>query len=313
PYTPLQHLPQAKASFAVYNSPLTETAVLGFEYGYSVHAPDALVLWEAQFGDFANVAQTIIDQFLMAARAKWRQQPALVLLLPHGYEGQGPEHSSARLERYLQLAAEDNVRIANCTTAAQYFHLLRLQAATLGSGAGSADANDGRPLVVMTPKRLLRQPKAASTLDALSEDRFHPVLLDQWEDDPARVERLLLCSGKVAVDLIAAAEKAKQAPTGVAMGRVELLYPFPDKEIARITGRFTNLREVVWVQEEPKNMGAWLYVTACLPSVLPAGISLHYVGRPARASTAEGSPEVHACEQARIVEEALAGKVPAGA
>ena len=173
--SPLQTLPQARASFAIYNSPLSEAAVIGFEYGYSVHAPGVFVLWEAQFGDFANAGQMMIDQFLAAARAKWRQHPSLVLLLPHGYEGQGPEHSSARMERFLQLAAEDNMRVANCTTAAQYFHLLRAQAASL--------ADSPRPLVLMTPKSLLRNPLAASSLRDLAEGHFRPVLADALERD----------------------------------------------------------------------------------------------------------------------------------
>lgn len=303
-YTPLQHIPQAQASFAVYNSPLTETAVLGFEYGYSVHAQHALVLWEAQFGDFANTAQVIIDQFLTGARAKWRQQPSLALLLPHGYEGQGPEHSSGRLERYLQLAAEDNVRIANATTPAQYFHLLRLQAATL--------ANDPRPLVIMTPKSLLRHPKAASSLDDLSQGHFEPVI-DQllMGDDPDQVRRLVLCSGKVAVDLESAAEK-RETREPVALGRVELLYPFPTEELENLIHRFPRLQEVIWAQEEPANMGAWQYMAARLPSLLPQDVCLRYIGRRERASTAEGSPEVHAREQARIVDEALEVREPAG-
>ena len=187
----LQTLPQAKASFAVYNSPLSENAAVGFEYGYTVHAPEALVLWEAQFGDFANGAQVIIDQFLAAARAKWQQEPALVLLLPHGYEGQGPEHSSARLERFLQLFAEGNLLVANPTTAAQYFHLLRRQAKSL--------ASDRRPLVVMTPKSLLRNPLAASTLDQLAAGAFQAVLDDpRRAETPESVTRLVLCSGKLA-------------------------------------------------------------------------------------------------------------------
>ncbi len=303
-YTPLQHIPEARASFAVYNSPLTETAVLGFEYGYSVHTPEALVLWEAQFGDFANTAQVIIDQFLTGARAKWRQQPSLVLLLPHGYEGQGPEHSSARLERYLQLAAEDNVRIANVTTPAQYFHLLRLQAATL--------ATDRRPLVIMTPKSLLRHPKAASNLDALTQGRFESVMSQLLlGDDPDGVRRLVLASGKVTVDILAATEK-RGAGEPVALGRVEILYPFPDEPIRVLIERFRNLREVVWVQEEPANMGAWQYMATRLPKLLPEDVTLRYIGRPERASTAEGSAEAHAREQARIVDEALEVRQPAG-
>ncbi|HEX5501960.1 MAG TPA: 2-oxoglutarate dehydrogenase E1 component [Thermomicrobiales bacterium] len=291
-YDPLQALPRARASFAVYNSPLSEAAPLGFEYGYSIHSPSTLVVWEAQFGDFANAGQVLIDQFIVAARAKWRQQPSLVLLLPHGYEGQGPEHSSGRVERYLQLAAEDNLRVANCTTAAQYFHLLRLQAATLDSAP--------RPLVVMTPKSLLRHPRAASPVAALAEGRFEPVL----DDEAARgregeIERVIFCSGKVAVDLATAGQR-EEAGT-VAIVRVELLYPFPAARVAAVLARYPRLREVAWLQEEPRNMGAWRYVRPRLQRLLPAGIAPRYIGRPERASPAEGAAEVHATEQARIV------------
>ncbi|MDP9375902.1 MAG: 2-oxoglutarate dehydrogenase E1 component, partial [Chloroflexota bacterium] len=300
-YIPLQALPAARGSFAVYNSPLTEAAVLGFEYGYSVHAPEALVLWEAQFGDFANVGQVLIDQFIVAARAKWRQNPALVMLLPHGYEGQGPEHSSGRLERFLQLAAEDNLRIANCTTAAQYFHLLRLQAATL------LDAR--RPLVLMTPKSPLRHPRAGSSLADLAEGRFQPILDD---GDGARrreaVERLVLCTGKVAVDLTTTALARPEQVEWVAVARVEQLYPFPAEELQRVLAGYPNLGEVVWLQEEPANMGAWTYIAPRLAALLPEGVPLRYLGRPERASTAEGSADDHAREQARIVEAAFGGE-----
>jgi 2-oxoglutarate dehydrogenase E1 component len=297
-YTPLQHLPQARASFAVYNSPLSEAAALGFEYGYSVHAPDALVLWEAQFGDFANAGQVLIDQFIAAARAKWRQHPALVLLLPHGYEGQGPEHSSGRIERYLQLAAEDNLRIANCTTAAQHFHLLRAQAALLGNGP--------RPLVILTPKSLLRHPRATSSLGDLANGRFEPVL-----DDPAaadrreRVERLILCSGKVAVDLESAIADRSEPTPWLAVARIEQLYPFPAEAIAQMVAGYPRLREVVWLQEEPRNMGAASYILPLLRTSLPEPLAPRYVGRPERASVAEGMADAHAAEQAHIIALAL--------
>jgi 2-oxoglutarate dehydrogenase E1 component len=297
-FTPLQALPQARASCAIYNSPLTEVAALGFEYGYSVHAPGALVLWEAQFGDFANAAQVIIDQFIASARAKWRQQPGLVLLLPHGYEGQGPEHSSGRLERYLQLAAEDNLRIANCTTAAQYFHLLRAQAASLREAP--------RPLVIMTPKSLLRHPQAASNLADLSSGTFQPVLDDAGAASRRdEIERLIFCSGKVAVDLAAAKVPAEHQQR-VAVARVELLYPFPEEAVRHLLARYSHLREVVWLQEEPRNMGAWGFVAPRLEALLPERVRLRYIGRPDRASTAEGLAAWHATEQARIVEEAFA-------
>jgi 2-oxoglutarate dehydrogenase E1 component len=301
--TPLDRLPQARASFAVYNSPLTETAVLGFEYGYTVHAPEALVLWEAQFGDFSNVGQVIIDQFITSGRAKWQSRPGLVLLLPHGYEGQGPEHSSARLERYLQLAAEGNVRVANCSTSAQYFHLLRLQAATL--------ANDRRPLVLMTPKSLLRHPRAGSSLADLSHGHFCPVLDDLrgWED-ANRVERVILATGKVAVDLHVAAESEETAKR-VALARLELLYPFPSEDVRRVLERYPQASEVVWLQEEPQNMGAWNYVEPRLRQVVPERACLRYIGRPERASTAEGSAAAHSREQKRIMEEAFSLPEPA--
>jgi len=294
---PLQQMPAARASFAVYNSPLSEAGPLGFEYGYSVQAPDALVLWEAQFGDFANVAQVIIDQFIVSGWAKWRQRSALVLLLPHGYEGQGPEHSSARLERFLQLAAEDNVRIANCTTAAQYFHLLRRQAILR--------TVDPRPLIVMTPKSLLRHPRAMSPMRELAEGRFQPVLDDPTaRQRPDDVTRLILCSGKVYVDLVTSQFAA--TASHVAIVRVEELYPFPGDELAAILRQYPNARDVVWLQEEPKNMGAWTYMQPRLQPLLN-GRTLRYIGRPERASPAEGFAEMHEQEQARIIAEAFAG------
>ncbi|MFL5759859.1 MAG: 2-oxoglutarate dehydrogenase E1 component [Thermomicrobiales bacterium] len=296
-YTPLQHLPGAQASFTVYNSPLSEQATVGFEYGYSVHAPDTLVLWEAQFGDFANGAQNIIDQFLVAARAKWRQEPSLVLLLPHGYEGQGPEHSSARLERFLQLSAGDSIRIANCTTAGQYFHLLRRQAGLL--------AIDPRPLVLMTPKSLLRNPAAASSIDELATGTFQPVIDDpRAEDRRVQVTRLVLCSGKVAVDLNASDQR--ETAEQVAVVRVEQLAPFQNSALRHAIGRYPNLAEIVWLQEEPRNMGAWSYIEPRLRELTEGALPTGYIGRPERASPAEGSAESHADEQARIVAEAFA-------
>ncbi len=297
-WIPLQALSRARATFAVYNSPLSESAPLGFEYGFSVHAPEALVLWEAQFGDFANVGQVLIDQFIAAARAKWRQLPSLVLLLPHGYEGQGPDHSSGRVERFLQLAAEDNLRIANATTAAQYFHLLRAQAATLGPGA--------RPLVVMTPKSLLRHPAAASSLEDLVSGHFRPVLDDAHSaEHPAGVERIVLCSGKVAIDLLAAAQ-SHALRRRMAIVRLEQLYPFPERELEGILASYPWAREMVWLQEEPHNMGAWTFMAPRLQALAGEHLSLRYAGRPERASTAEGQAEIHALEQARLIEEALA-------
>jgi len=302
-YVPLQTLPAANASFSIYNSSLSENAALGFEYGYSAHAPGVLVLWEAQFGDFANSAQVIIDQFIVAGRAKWRQTPALVLLLPHGYEGQGPEHSSARLERFLQLAADDNIRVANVTSAAQYFHLIRRQALLL--------ASDPRPLVIMTPKSLLRHPRAGSSLADLAEGRFQRVI-----DDPtgrARAEevtRLVLCSGKVYIDLLGALPKDDATsdngtPPNVAVARVEELYSFPADELRAVIAGYPALHELVWLQEEPRNMGAWSYVAPRLREILEPTIPILYVGRPDSASPAEGSLSLHSVEQARILAEAL--------
>ena len=299
-YVPLQELPQARASFAIYNSPLSENAALGFEYGYSTHAPGVLVLWEAQFGDFANGAQVIIDQFIAAGNAKWRQRPSLVLLLPHGYEGQGPEHSSARLERFLQLAAGDNLRVVSPTTAAQYFHVLRRQVALF--------AGDPRPLIVMTPKSLLRHPRAASSLDALAGGQFQPVL-----DDPearARatgITRLVLCSGKVYVDLVSAEQFG--AARHLAAVRVEELYPFPEPALARVMEQYPRLQEVVWLQEEPRNMGGWSYVAPRLQAMLDPAIALSYAGRSEFAAPAEGAFGQHAVEQARIVQSAIAGEM----
>ncbi len=287
-YAPLQHLRDAQASFEIYNSALSELAALGFEYGYSVVAPEALVLWEAQFGDFVNGAQVIIDQFISAGRAKWGQESRLVLLLPHGYEGQGPEHSSARPERFLQLAAEDNLRVANCTTPAQYFHLLRRQALL----------DTRRPLIVMTPKSLLRHPKATSRLADLGQ-RFQPVLVDAADD--AQIKRVLLCSGKVYYDLRAQLEQNEEQH--IAMVRVEELYPFPAAELRAALDRFESAEEFFWVQEEPQNMGAWTYMQPRLRALL-GDRGIGYIGRPERASPAEGYASDHEAEQARIVTEA---------
>ncbi|WAH43606.1 2-oxoglutarate dehydrogenase E1 component [Alicyclobacillus fastidiosus] len=295
-YTPLQHLPGAQASFIVYNSPLSETGVIGFEYGYNVEAPETLVLWEAQFGDFANVAQPMIDQFIAAGRAKWAEASGLVLLLPHGYEGQASEHSSARVERFLQLAAKNNLFIANVTSSAQYFHLLRLQAARLGKNA--------RPLVVMTPKSLLRNVRAASKGIELAEGQFQTVL-HQPSERAKKVTRLVLSSGKVGVDLTTEIEKRGGDFSWLATARVEQLYPFPAERIQEILAQYANLREVVWLQEEPQNAGAWSFVVTRLLSILPANAALHYVGRPEQAFPAEGSPDVHNAEQAHILDVAL--------
>jgi 2-oxoglutarate dehydrogenase E1 component len=282
------------ASHEIHNSPLSEMAIVGFEYGYSVSDPEVLVLWEAQFGDFVNGAQVMIDQFIAAAERKWLQTSGLVLLLPHGYEGQGPEHSSARLERFLQLAAERNMRVVNCTSAAQYFHLLRRQAALLDQ--------DPQPLIVMSPKSLLRHPMAAARLEQLANGRFQPVLRDDlFEARAPAARRLVLCSGKVYIDLRAAEAAAER--DAVVVVRVEELFPFPAEELRRLLGEMPALEEVAWVQEEPRNMGAWTFVAPRLRELL-GDLPLRYVGRPDRASPAEGKPAQHAAEQARIVAEA---------
>jgi 2-oxoglutarate dehydrogenase E1 component len=295
-YIPLQHLAQADANFSIFNSPLNESASLGFEYGYSVHAPDVLTLWEAQFGDFANVAQVIIDQFIASARAKWKQLSSLVLLLPHGYEGQGPEHSSARLERYLELSAQDNWRVANVTTAAQYFHLLRLQAFYL--------ERYPRPLVVMTPKSLLRHSLAAANLRELAEGTFQPVLNDHDALQHAdAVRRVVLCTGKIAIDLLSNSDRAQAED--VAIARVELLYPFPENQLRKTLALYPNVWEVLWVQEEPENMGAWGYMAPRLSALLGSKIKLQHVSRPARSSPATGFSDLFQLEQEQIIEQTL--------
>ena len=288
----MQHLPGALAPMELHNSPLSEMACVGFEYGYSQEGPETLVIWEAQFGDFVNGAQVIVDQFITSGLAKWGQTSRLTLLLPHGYEGSGPEHSSARLERFLQLAAEGNIRVADPTTPAQYFHLLRRQARIAKQ----------RPLVIMTPKSLLRLAQATSSLDELVEGRFRPVLPDPTAD-PDQVTRLVLCTGKIYYDLLGHPTRAENP--GVAIGRVELLYPFPQSELMELVASYPRLREVVWVQEEPRNMGARAFMSPRLLQVLPESLQFGYIGRPERAASGEGYPIAHATEQNRIVDTAL--------
>ena len=312
-YIPLQHLEgiagaKAPARYEIWNSPLSETAVMGFEYGFSVAAPDALTLWEAQFGDFANVAAPIIDQFLAADRAKWGQDSGLTLLLPHGYEGQGPEHSSARLERFLQLAAEGNMVVAYPSSPAQYFHVLRRQ----------AKRRTRRPLVLMQPKSLLRLPEASSALQELATGQFRPVIDDAAASQRReQVRRLVFCTGKLYYDLAAGRAKAGENGNGnangaaVAIVRVEELYPYPHDEVARIVDLYPALEDVVWAQEEPKNMGAWTYLAPRLRASTGTQLPVRYIGRPERASPAEGYAADHAREQARIVGESLAAPQPA--
>ncbi|CAI9385980.1 MULTISPECIES: 2-oxoglutarate dehydrogenase E1 component [Bacillaceae] len=297
-YSPLHTLSTAKASFAVHNSPLSEGSVLGFEYGYNVHAPETLVLWEAQFGDFANAAQVMFDQFIAAGRAKWGQKSGLVMLLPHGYEGQGPEHSSARLERFLILAAENNWTVANLSSSAQYFHILRRQAAILKK-------EEVRPLVIMTPKSLLRNPDVASNSLEFSDGAFQSILeVEDGLENQKAVTRLVLSTGKVSIDLYKAYQNLENA-NAIHLARVEEIYPFPEERLAEIIQRFPHLKEIVWVQEEPKNMGAWSFMEPRIRKLIPNSVSLQYVGRRRRSSPAEGDPNVHRKDQARIVNEAL--------
>jgi 2-oxoglutarate decarboxylase len=292
-FCPIQSLPEALAPMELHNSPLSELACMGFEYGYSQEAPETLVLWEAQFGDFVNSAQVIVDQFIASGLAKWGQTSRLTLLLPHGYEGSGPEHSSGRLERFLALAAEGNMRVANLTTPAQYFHLLRRQALIAKQ----------RPLVIMTPKSLLRLAQATSTVEDLAEgSRFEPVLAEPGMAEES-VTRLVLCTGKIYYDL--AGHPDRQGNERVAIGRVELLYPFPERNIRELMARYPKLREILWVQEEPRNVGARAHMFPRLMQIMPERIHFGFVGRPERASPGEGYPAAHIAEQSRIVRTAL--------
>ncbi|MBI4264533.1 MAG: 2-oxoglutarate dehydrogenase E1 component [Acidobacteria bacterium] len=292
-FIPLQELPQARASFEIHNSPLSENAAVGFEFGYNIYDPRCLVIWEAQYGDFINGAQVMLDQFVLSGRAKWGVKPSLVFLLPHGYEGQGPEHSSARPERLLELAADLNLRLVNCTTAAQYFHVLRRQAALL--------PQDPLPLFVLTPKSLLRHPAVASAPRELEEGRFWPVIDDSDARARAReIRRLVWCSGKVLVDLTTNERRAKAAD--VAICRVEQLYPFPQAALREVLDRYPALHDVVWVQEEPENMGAWGFVRAPLEELLDGRCPLQYVGRARSSSPSEGSAAWHQLNQKALVE-----------
>ncbi len=290
-YVPLKSI---DAKFEVLDSPLSEFGVLGFEYGYSLADPKTLVLWEGQFGDFVNGAQVMIDQFIASGEAKWLRATGLVMLLPHGFEGQGPEHSSARLERFLQLCAEDNMQVANCTTPANYFHLLRRQMLR----------DFRKPLIVMTPKSLLRAKRAVSSLaDMAAGSSFHRCLDDLNPVPDAAVRRLILCSGKVYYDLLDAREKSGHGDTYIL--RVEQLYPFPADVIADYVARFTGLEDIVWAQEEPMNAGAWSFVASRIEEAL--GRRPVYAGRAPAAATATGLAKRHAAEQAKLVAEALGG------
>ena len=308
-YKPFNHLADGQARYEVINSMLSEEAVLGFEYGYSLAEPNALVLWEAQFGDFANGAQVVVDQFISSGERKWLRMSGLVMLLPHGYEGQGPEHSSARLERYLQLCAEDNMQVANCSTPANYFHILRRQ----------LKRDFRKPLILMTPKSLLRHKRCVSTLEELTEGTtFHRVLYDDAQKNPDaspvklvrddKIRRVVLCTGKVYYDLLD--EREKRGVDDVYLLRAEQLYPFPVKSIASEIARFPNA-DLVWCQEEPKNMGAWTFVEPYLAWVLEHSDAKvkrpRYAGRPAAASPAAGQMSSHMSQLKAFLEEALGG------
>jgi 2-oxoglutarate dehydrogenase E1 component len=295
-YTPLQSIPQAKASFEVLNSPLSEAGTIGFEVGYNVQAPERLVLWEAQYGDFVNVAQAMIDEFLLSGRAKWGFTPSLVLLLPHGNEGQGPDHSSGRIERFLGLAAETNVRIAYPSTAAQYFHLLRRQALILKT--------DPLPLIVFTPKGLLRHPLAASPSIQFTDGSWQKVMDDA--DLPGKredVKNLILCSGRIYVDLVTSNLRKENVDDSIS--RVEQLYPFPKQDLEEMIATYPALERVIWVQEEPLNMGAWNYLRPRLRELVGEKLSLHYVGRPESSSPAEGSTTQYRINQQALIEQAF--------
>ncbi len=298
---PLQRFQQARAAFDICNTPLSENATIGFELGYNLQEPSRLVIWEAQYGDFINGAQVILDQFLTSGRTKWGLRPSLVLLLPHGHEGQGPEHSSARPERFLQAASDLNLRLVNCTTAAQYFHVLRRQAALL--------ERDPLPLIILTPKSLLRQSAVASSPRDLIEGRFQSVL-----DDPdagsraSSISRLVLCSGKVALDV--AASDLRQAATHVAVCRLEQLYPFPNQALRELLDRYPSAKDVVWLQEEPENMGAWDFMHVAIAPLLAADQRLRYIGRPRSSSPAEGSAAWHHANQTALVRQALDAPLP---
>jgi 2-oxoglutarate dehydrogenase E1 component len=296
-YIPMQHISPDQGRFEVWDSSLSEYAVLGFEFGYSVADPLTMVIWEAQFGDFGNGAQIMIDQFISTAEQKWGQPSGLVMLLPHGLEGQGPEHSSARIERFLTLCAENNMQVCNCTTPAQYFHLLRRQM------YGGADRRGTRkPLVIFTPKSLLRHPKAVSSIHEFISGGFQEIVDDTV--DPSNVSRVVFCSGKVYYDLLAARDERKA--DHVALARVEQLYPFASERAGEILARYPKTAEVVWAQEEPRNMGPWHSIHESLqPALDPTKREVRYVGRPESASPATGSGKRHQQEQAEIVNDAL--------
>jgi 2-oxoglutarate dehydrogenase E1 component len=291
-YIPLQHLASDQGRFCVYNSPLSEAAVLGFDYGYSMDYPQMLCMWEAQFGDFANGAQIIIDQFICSAETKWLRPSALVMLLPHGYEGQGPEHSSARLERFLQLCAEENMEVCNLTTPAQYFHVLRRQMLR----------EFRKPLIIMTPKSLLRSEAAVSTTEDFTKGSFHEILEGPKPADASKVERLILCSGKVYYDLQAYREKNGWSDRS-AIVRLEQIYPLNEESLRKVTAPYAGAKEILWCQEEPQNMGSWHHLLPLLMDHF--GRRIGYAGREASASTAVGTTAAHKVQQAALIAQAF--------
>jgi 2-oxoglutarate dehydrogenase E1 component len=294
-FIPLQALPQAQASFEVVNSPLSEAGAIGFEIGYNIQSPGRLDIWEAQYGDFINNAQGVIDEFLVSGRAKWGLNPSLVLLLPHGNEGMGPDHSSGRIERFLALAAETNMRIAYPSTAAQYFHLLRRQALLLKT--------DPLPLIIFTHKGLLRHPLVGSPAGELADGTWQPVVDDAEVEDPKNINSLMLCSGRVYVDLVTSQLRKESSNVGIA--RLEQLYPFPKEALEGLLDRYSNLERLIWVQEEPLNMGAWNYLRPHIRQLTEDRYPLHYVGRPESSSPAEGSSTAYRGNQQALIEQAF--------
>jgi 2-oxoglutarate dehydrogenase E1 component len=291
-YVPLRHLSPSQVQFEVYNSPLSEAGVVGFEYGYSIAYPDGLVIWEAQFGDFFNAAQVIVDQFISSAEDKWRSLSGLVMLLPHGYEGMGPEHSSARIERLFSLTAEDNMQVVYPSTPAQLFHILRRQVVRTWR----------KPLIVLTPKSLLRHPKCVSTLDELAAGRFRRVLPDV-NGIVGKVDRVLFCAGKIYYELLEEREKLKR--DDVAIVRVEQLYPLQPEDMRSVFEHYADNTPVLWVQEEPENMGAWRRMRGKFGYILDGRLPFYGLYRPASPSPATGSPSMHKKEQREIIEQAF--------
>jgi len=290
---PLRNLFDGQPNFVVINSPLSEEAVLAFEYGYATADPKTLVVWEAQFGDFANNAQVVVDQFISAGEQKWGRRCGLVLFLPHGLEGQGPEHSSARLERYLQLCAQHNMVVSVPTTPAQFYHLLRRQMRWACR----------KPLVVMTPKSLLRHRLAVSGLEDLSDGGFHALIGEGDDHDPSAIRHVVLCSGKVYYDLLE--KRRERRRSDVALVRIEQLYPFPEERLREELARYPQARRFVWCQEEPQNQGAWFPSQHHLWRALPAGARLEYAGRPMHAAPAVGSLALHLEQLHAFIDQAL--------